>query len=46
MAATGALVSVGSPTGSHPRNAQNEPALAVDPTSPNILVAGAPGGKD
>src|SRR6266852_4389348 len=41
ITATGALVSVGSPTGSHPRNAQNEPALAVDPTSPNILVAGA-----
>jgi hypothetical protein len=39
--ATGALVSVGSPTGSHPQNAQNEPALAVDPTSPNILAAGA-----
>ena len=38
--ATGALVSVGSPTGSHPQNAQNEPALAVDPTSPNILAAG------
>src|SRR5260370_42700271 len=39
--ATGALVSVGSPTGNHPRNAQNEPALAVDPTAPNILAAGA-----
>jgi hypothetical protein len=39
--ATGALVSVGSPTGLHPENAQNEPALAVDPTSPNILAAGA-----
>jgi len=39
--ATGALVSVGSPTGNHPENAQNEPALAVDPTSPNILAAGA-----
>jgi hypothetical protein len=39
--ATSALVSVGSPTGSHPRNAQNEPALAVDPTAPNILAAGA-----
>ena len=41
ITATGALVSVGSPTGSHPPNAQNEPALAVDPTSPNILAAGA-----
>ena len=39
--ATGALVSVGSPTGSHPQNAQNEPALAVDPTAPNILAAGS-----
>ena len=39
--ATGALVSVGSPTGHHPQNAQNEPALAVDPTAPNILAAGA-----
>jgi hypothetical protein len=39
--ATGALVSVGSPTGNHPQNAQNEPALAVDPTAPNILAAGA-----
>jgi hypothetical protein len=38
---TGALVSVGSPTGLHPENAQNEPALAVDPASPNILAAGA-----
>src|SRR5215469_18512057 len=38
---TGALVSVGSPTGMHPENAQNEPALAVDPVSPNILAAGA-----
>jgi hypothetical protein len=39
--AAGALVSVGSPTDSAPRNAQNEPALAVDPTAPNILAAGA-----
>src|SRR5215470_8226986 len=38
---TGALVSVGSPTNMHPENAQNEPALAVDPTNPNILAAGA-----
>src|SRR5215467_7189736 len=39
--ATGALVSVGSPTGNHPQNAQNEPSLAVDPTAPNIMAAGA-----
>ena len=38
---TGALVSVGSPAGNHPQNAQNEPALAVDPTNPNILAAGS-----
>ena len=36
-----ALVSVGGPEGLHPRNAQNEPALAVDPTRPNVLAAGA-----
>jgi len=40
-AATGALVSVGSPTGAHPQNAANEPALAVDPVHPNILAAGS-----
>ena len=39
--ATGALVTVGSPTDIAARNAQNEPALAVDPTAPNILAAGA-----
>jgi len=41
FAATGALVSVGSPTGLHPRNAQNEPALAVDASRPNVLAAGS-----
>jgi hypothetical protein len=39
--ATGALVTVGSPTGLHPRNAQNEPALAADPIHPSVLAAGA-----
>jgi len=34
-------VSVGSPTGNHPQNAQNEPALAVDAAHPSILAAGA-----
>jgi hypothetical protein len=38
---TGALVSVASPTDLVPRNAQNEPALAVDPIHPGVLVAGA-----
>jgi hypothetical protein len=41
VAATDALVSVGSPTGLHPRNAQNEPALAVDASRPNVLAAGS-----
>jgi hypothetical protein len=36
-----ALVSEGSPTGLHPQNAQNEPALAVDPLHPDTLVAGS-----
>jgi hypothetical protein len=41
LAAAGALVSVGSPTDQHPRNAQNEPALAVDANRPNVLAAGS-----
>ena len=40
-AAAQALVSVGSPTNQHPQNAQNEPALAVDASRPDILAAGA-----
>jgi hypothetical protein len=38
---TDALVSVGSPVGSHPENAQNEPALAVDASRPSVLAAGS-----
>src|SRR5262249_59817792 len=34
LAAGGALVSVGSPSGQHPQNAQNEPALAVHANHP------------
>lgn len=41
LAATDALVSVGSPTNAHPRNAQNEPALAVDASRPDVLAAGS-----
>jgi hypothetical protein len=41
VTATDALVSVGSPTNLHPENAQNEPALAVDASRPNVLAAGS-----
>jgi hypothetical protein len=34
-------VTVGSPLDGYPRNAQNEPAVAYDPTDPLVLVAGA-----
>ena len=39
--AADALVSVGSPVGNHPQNAQNEPALAVSAIRPDVLAAGA-----
>jgi hypothetical protein len=39
--AVDALVSVASPTNLHPRNAQNEPALAVSAIRTDVLAAGA-----
>lgn len=38
--ATNALVTVGSPMGTTPQNHQNEPAVAMDASHPDILVAG------
>ena len=41
VTATDAPVSVGSPDGLTPRNHQNEPAVAIDAHTPNVLVAGS-----
>ena len=40
-AQTVSLVTSGSPMGNTPQNHQNEPAVAMDANSPNILVAGS-----
>src|SRR4051812_41638972 len=40
-AVTDALVSVATPSGSTPRNHQNEPAVAIDAHHPDVVVAGA-----
>jgi hypothetical protein len=41
MAATTAEVTVGSPHHPFPQNKQNEPAVAIDASRPNIVAAGA-----
>ncbi|HVH53536.1 MAG TPA: hypothetical protein VNA32_05315, partial [Actinomycetota bacterium] len=38
---TSMLVNVGSPTTPFSQNKQNEPAVAIDPAHPNVVVAGA-----
>ncbi len=40
LAQTESLVTIGSPAGNTPQNHQNEPAVALDAASPNILIAG------
>ena len=40
-AQTSSRVSSGSPSGNTPQNHQNEPAVALDANTPNILVAGS-----
>lgn len=40
-AQTVSLVTSGSPSGNTPQNHQNEPAVAMDAHSPNVLVAGS-----
>jgi len=40
-AATQALVNTGSPATPFPQNKQNEPTVAIDPTDPNVAVAGS-----
>src|SRR5262245_60670008 len=41
LAAAESKVTVGSPQTGYVRNAQNEPAIAVDPVDPLVLAAGA-----
>ena len=38
---TSVLVNVGSPAAPFSQNKQNEPAVAIDPAHPNVVVAGA-----